>query len=102
MMRDKIEAMMVELGCTGERITKQLIESFIEEVDYQVVTLAGQKMMYCGIRLKGGFVQVGNPAVCIDPANWRDEIGKTISYDNSFDGLWKLFAFAKLINKEVA
>lgn len=94
---DKVAEMMDDLGCTGDRITKEGIEAKIEEVHYETVVLAGQKMMFCGIRLKGGFVQVGKPAVCIDPANWRDEIGKKISYDNSFEELWKLEAYAKLV-----
>lgn len=49
--------------------------------------------MYCGIRMKNGFVCVGKPATCIDPANWRDSIGQKISYDNAFDELWRLEAY---------
>ena len=90
---DKIEGMMKDLGCTGKRVTKELIESRIEEVDYQTVVIAGQKLMFCGIKMKGGFVQVGKPSVCIDPDNWRDEIGKQVSYDNAFSELWKLEAY---------
>ena len=55
--------------------------------------IAGQKMMYCGIKMDNGFVAVGKPATCIDPANWRDEIGQQVSYDNSFEELWKLEAY---------
>lgn len=90
---DKVAEMMDKLGCTGKRVTKELIESRIQEVDYQTVVIAGQKMMFCGIKMLGGFVAVGKPAVCIDPANWRDEIGQKISYDNSFEELWKLEAY---------
>ncbi|MGR5465304.1 Gp49 family protein [Photobacterium damselae] len=90
---DKTIKMMKDAGCTGKRITKELIESRIESVDHQTITIAGQKMMFCGIRMKGGFVAVGKPATCIDPSNWRDEIGKEISYDNTFEELWKLEAY---------
>lgn len=90
---DKVTSMMEELGCTGKRVTKELIESRIESVDYQTVVIAGQKMMFCGIRMLGGFVAIGKPAVCIDPSNWRDEIGQQISYDNAFEELWKLEAY---------
>lgn len=93
---DKIAKMMDDLDCTGDRVTKESIEARIEDVDYQTVIIAGQKMMYCGIRMKGGFVAVGKPAVCIDPSNWRDEIGRTISYDNSFAELWRLEAYHKM------
>jgi len=93
---EKIAEMMDELKCTGDRVTKELIESRIAEVDYQTVTIAGQKMMFCGIKMDNGFVAVGKPATCIDPANWRDEIGQKISYDNTFDELWRLEAYRKL------
>lgn len=93
---DEIAKMMDEHECKGERITKELIESRVAEVDYQTIEIAGQKMMYCGIRMDNGFVVVGKPATCIDPANWRDEIGQKISYDNTFEEIWKLEAYRKL------
>lgn len=93
---DKIETMMADLKCTGDKITKSLIESRIADVEYKTVTIAGQKLMFCGIRMDNGFVAVGKPATCIDPANWRDEIGREISYDNTFSDLWKLEAYRKL------
>ena len=94
--RDEIAEMMENEKCTGDRITKELIMSRIAEVDYQTVVIAGQKMMYCGIKMDNGFVVVGKPATCIDPANWRDSIGQKISYDNTFDEIWKLEAYRKL------
>lgn len=93
---DKIEKTMDELKRTGRKVTKDLIESRIVEVDYQTIVIAGQKMMYCGIRMDNGFVVVGKPATCIDPDNWRDENGKTISYDNAFEKLWQLEAYRML------
>jgi hypothetical protein len=93
---DKIAQMMEEEKCTGDRITKELIESRIQEVEYQTITIAGQKLMFCGIRMDNGFVVVGKPATCIDPANWRDIIGQQISYDNTFSEIWKLEAYRKL------
>lgn len=93
---DQIEQMTKDLNCTGRRVTKDLIESRIQEVDYQMVVIAGQKVMYCGIKMDNGFVVIGKPATCIDPANWRDEIGQKISYDNSFDEIWKLEAYRLL------
>ena len=90
---ETIERMMDDLECVGRRVTKELIESRIVEVDYQTVTIAGQKLMYCGIRMDNGFVAVGKPATCIDPANWRDEISRKISYDNTFDDVWRLEAY---------
>lgn len=90
---EQIEQMIKDQGCTGKRVTRDLITSRIVEVDYQTIVIAGQKMMYCGIKMDNGFVAVGKPATCIDPANWRDEIGQQVSYDNSFEELWKLEAY---------
>ena len=93
---DKIKEMMDLLGCEGDRVTKESIESRIQEVDYQTVVIAGSKFMYCGIRMTGDFVVVGKPAACIDPSNWRDSIGQEISYDNTFSEIWKLEAYRKM------
>ena len=93
---DEVAKMMDEQGCTGERITKELIQSRIQEVDYQTVVIAGQKLMFCGIKMDNGFVVVGKPATCIDPENWRDSIGMKISFDNAFEDIWRLEAYRKL------
>lgn len=93
---DEVAKMMEKLGCTGEHITKSGIQERIEEIDYQTIELAGSKFMYCGIRMKGGFVVTGQPAACIDPANWRDEIGQKISFDNTFSEIWRLEAYRKM------
>ena len=93
---DAVEQMAKDLNCTGHRVTKALIESHIVETEYKTITLCGQKLMYCGIKMKNSFVVVGKPATCIDPENWRDEIGKKISYDNSFDDIWRLEGYRML------
>ena len=93
---NKIETMATESGCTGKRLSAEFIESRIQSIDYQTVVLAGQKMIFCGIKMDNGFVVVGQPATCIDPANWRDEIGKEVSFDNSFSEIWKLEAYRLL------
>lgn len=95
----EVEKMMDDLKCTGDRITSDLIKSRIVEVDYQTVVIAGQKLMFCGIKMDNGFVVIGKPATCIDPENWRDEIGQKISYDNTFSDIWRLEAYRKLSEK---
>lgn len=90
---DEIEKMAIELKCDAPRVTKELIESRINEIGYQTIVIAGQKLMYCGIKMDNGFTVVGKPATCISPENWRDEIAQKISYDNSFSEIWKLEAY---------
>lgn len=84
------EQMAQDLECTAPRVSLDLIESRIVEVDYQTLRVAGQKIMLCGIKMDNGFVVIGPPATCVDEANWRDEIGKQVSYDNSFAEIWRL------------
>jgi formylmethanofuran dehydrogenase subunit C len=93
---EKIAVMMAELGCTGDHIDASGIKERIEEIDYQTITLAGSKFMYCGIRMKGGFVVTGQPSACMDPANWREAIGKQVSFDNTFSEIWRLEAYRKM------
>ena len=82
------------------KLTKELIEARIEGVEYQTVEIHGKKMMFCGIKMPGGFVVVGEPAMCIDPANWSYDIGQQVSYEHSFQKLWELEAYR--IMSEVA
>ncbi len=92
----EVQKMMEKLGCTGDHIKPQDIVERIEDIDFQTVTIAGNKFMYCGIKMKGGFVVVGKPTACIDPDNWRDEIGRKISFDNTFSDIYKLEAYRKM------
>ena len=52
---DTIEQMAIDQNCTGKRVTKALIESRITDTEYKTVTLCGQKMMYCGIKMEKWF-----------------------------------------------
>lgn len=90
---DTIEKMAQELKCEAPRVTADLIKSRIVEVEYKTIRIAGQKVMYCGIKMDNGFVSIGAPATCVDEDNWRDEIGREVSYENSFNELWKLEAY---------
>ena len=93
---EEVKAMMEELGCNAKHISADQITSRIEEIDYKTIDLAGNKFMYCGIRMKGGFVVTGKPAACISPENWRDEIGKKVSFDNAFSEIWRLEAYREM------
>jgi len=96
----EIQEMMRKMGCNDNFISSQSIIDRIEEVDYETIVLAGQQMMFCGIRMKGGFVVVGKPSVCIDPANWRDEIGQKVSFENAFQEIYKLEAYRTVCTTE--
>jgi formylmethanofuran dehydrogenase subunit C len=93
---EEVAKMMEELGCTGEHIAASGIHGRIEQIDHATVELAGSKFMYCGIGLKGGFVVTGNPAACINPEDWSDEICKKVSFANALSEIWRLEAYRKL------
>lgn len=86
---DQIEEMCDAAGCDAPRVTQDLIRARIKNVEYQKVRLCGTLMMFCGIQMDNGFVVTGKPAVCVNEANWRDEIGEKITYDNAFAEIWK-------------
>ena len=41
---EEVTKMMKDLKCTAKAVTKELIDSRIEQVDYQTINIAGQKM----------------------------------------------------------
>ena len=93
---EEVAKLMEELGCTGPHITAAGIQERIESIDFQTIELAGHKFMYCGIKMVGGFVVTGKPSVCMDLSNWRDEIGRKVSFDNAFSEIWRLEAYRKM------
>lgn len=103
----KIQQMMAELGCTGDRVKPQDIVERITDIEFNTVVQCGTKMMYCAIAMRTNdperpFVVVGNPSVCIDESNWRDAIGKQISFDNTFHEIYKLEAYRKMTAPKAA
>ncbi len=96
--KSKVEEIIIALGASGKRITESGILERIVSVEHKTVELCGVKMMFCGIALKTEdpkrpFVVVGEPSIVIDDANWRKEIGEQVSFDNSFNEIWKLEAY---------
>ncbi|EMW7171673.1 hypothetical protein ABV540_003765 [Vibrio fluvialis] len=96
--RDLIKNMMDELDCKGKRVTPDHIKERITDVEFKTIELCGTKMMFCGIAMRTTdesrpFVVTGRPSVCIDPENWREQIGQQVSYDNAFDEIYKLEAY---------
>jgi hypothetical protein len=47
----------------------------------------------CVITMMNGFNVLGESA-CVDPANYREDIGRKIAYDNAFNKLWALEGYA--------
>ena len=76
-------------GLPGERVTKEYIESRIERVHHRRL---GTTLTHTTIHLDNGYTVSGESA-CVDPLNYRAEIGERIAYDQAFAKLWPLFGF---------
>jgi hypothetical protein len=73
----------------GERVTEDYMTSRIAEVVYFRI---GETMTICHVVLDNGFSVIGESA-CVDPANYKEDIGQMIAYDNAIRKLWQLFGF---------
>jgi hypothetical protein len=76
-------------GLTGMRITPDYIKSRIAKTEFHRL---GETVTLCMITLDNGYSVRGESA-CVDPANYRQDIGERIAHDNAFDKLWPLFGF---------
>ena len=88
---------MVDDNRANKKLTPELIESKIVSVHYETVEKDSlYKFMYCYMVMDNGFVAIGDPATCIDPSKWSDEIGKDVSYSNTYQSLWQLETYRLL------
>lgn len=71
------------------RVTKDYMESRITDKSF---TRFSDTVTVCQITLDNGYSVRGESA-CVNPANYNQEIGERISYDNAFNKLWPLFGF---------
>lgn len=92
------EEKLKEFNLSQNRVTEQSIRDKIELVEYHTIKICGKTMMFCGIKMKNQYVEVGEPSVCVDENNFREEIGKVISYENTFNKLWRLEGYLKQEN----
>ena len=71
------------------KITKEFLESEIIAVEYQRLS---ERLTHCTITVRNGFEFTGE-SVCVDPANYNEEIGNKIAYNNAFDKMWMPYGF---------
>lgn len=90
---DHIETKCQELKCNAPRVSKADIEARIVAVDYVTTKISGQIFMHCYITLDNGWVAQGEPSVAVSVENFREEIGRDISYQNAFRTLWPSMAY---------
>lgn len=74
-------------GLTAPRVTPDHIESVIVAGSYHV--FPGTTVTVCCLTLSNGFTVIGESA-CADPANFNEELGRKIAYDNARNKIWQL------------
>lgn len=87
-MSDKeIEKKIIENGLTAPRVTPELIELIITDESYYV--FPGTTVTICLLTLANGFNVTGESA-CASPANFNEEIGRSIARENAKQKIWAL------------
>ena len=75
------------------KLTKELIESKIKNVEYLVKDLEeGPRLTLCFITMNNGFISTGQSA-CIDASSFVKEDGEKYAYEQAFSKLWELEAY---------
>lgn len=83
---EEVEALIRAGGADAPRVTPEKLRSLISEVRFIQPT---GTLMICIVTLKNGFTVTGESA-CVSPENFRENIGRRVSYANALDKLWPL------------
>jgi len=97
-----MEYKIQEAGLNAPRLTPAHIDSTIRDIKYHQVL--GTTTTICSLVLMNGFVVNGESAAA-SLANFNEEIGKEIAYNNARDKIWMLEGYLlkqKLYEKEKA
>lgn len=83
----ELEAAMATLP--GDRVTADYIRSRIVATSYMQIL---GTVTICCLVLDNGYSVRGESA-CVDPANYRQDIGEKLAHDDALRKLWPLFGF---------
>lgn len=87
---DKLACAMEALP--GKRVTAEAIQQRIKAVDFIDAPGCAPTLTICNIALDNGYSVRGESA-CVDPANYKQEIGRKLAYEDAIRKLWPLFGF---------
>ena len=82
-----VEQRIQDAGCNAPRLTPADIERVIVATTF--TTMPSGKAMVCEITLANGFTVRGESAV-VKKENFREDIGREISYKRAHDKIWGL------------
>jgi hypothetical protein len=83
----KVEKELQAAGCTGPRLTPDMISAAIKTAQYYV--FPGTTLTVCCVTLQNGYTVLGESA-CADPANYRKDLGEKYAYENAKNKIWAL------------
>jgi len=87
----EVEAEIQAKGLNAPRLNPGMIDDAILLVDYHV--FAGTTLTVCALTLRNGYVVTGESAAA-SPANFNEELGRKIAYDNARNKIWALEGYA--------
>jgi len=86
-----IEQEIQSKGLNAPRLTPDHIDRMIKSIDYHV--FPGTTLTVCAMTLQNGFIVTGESAAA-SPANFDEEIGRKIAYDNARNKIWAFEGYA--------
>lgn len=87
------------LGCKSyeisnkNSISKELVDSFIEDINFETIELYGKPTTQMTYKLTNGFIGTDS-TTSVDPSNYSFEIGKDILIKRLEDKIWFGLGFA--------
>lgn len=96
----EIEKEIQEKGLNAPRLTPDIIDSVIADVDYHV--FPGTTLTVCCLTLLNGFTVTGESAAASSD-NFNVDIGRKIARENARNKIWALEGYLlkeKLFNKD--
>ena len=87
----EVEAEIQAKGLNAPRLDPGMIDATIMDESYHV--FPGTTMTVCALRLRNGFLVIGESAAA-SPANFNAELGRKIARDNARNKIWALEGYA--------
>ena len=85
-----VEAALQSKGLTAPRITPDMLDAEIANVQYHV--FPGSRLTVCCLTLRNGYTVTGESA-CASPENFNAGIGQRVAREKARDKIWGLLGF---------
>lgn len=75
------------------RVTIEDVKANMQDVYVTTINPFGKPITIVAVKMQNGFTIVDS-TTCVSPANYNEEIGKTICLEHIEDQVWKLLGYA--------